>query len=436
MTLAVYVNVKIGVAAHRAAGAGPSRPGPVGGRHGVWYARAVPRFEPFSGLRYDPAVPLDAAIAPPYDVVGPEERARLAARHRANAIHVELPVEDPTTGQDRYAHAAVILSGWMADGTLHREGRPAFYAYRMTAPDGGRTSGVIGALGVEPVGGEVLPHEQTISKDKSDRLNLLRACHANLSPIWGLSLTDGLAALYEQDGPAHMSATDDDGVVHELWVIDDPAAAEAITLSVGSSPVVIADGHHRYETALAYQEERRAAHDGARGDYDLVMALVVELAPDQLTVRPIHRMVRGVPEGRDLAGAFETHFDMVRAGPAEEGVVAATAESGALALVTRSDVWLLTPRESAYKAADSDLDSSVVALAVADVAGAETTYHHDWRTVTGAVADGSADAAVLLRPVTVAQIGEWAHARRRMPPKSTYFYPKPRTGMVYRPVDG
>jgi uncharacterized protein (DUF1015 family) len=395
----------------------------------------MPRFEPFAGLRYDPSVPMDAVIAPPYDVVGPEERAELARRHRANAIHVELPVEDRRSGQDRYAHAAALLKAWVEEGLLLRDAGPVFYAYRMTAPGGERTTGVIGALGCEPIGGDILPHEQTIPKDRSDRLSLLRACRANLSPIWGLSLTEGLSTLYPQSLPPLATATDDFGVVHDLWIVDDPALVDAISLSVGSSPLVIADGHHRYETALIYQAERRAALDGAQGDYDFVMALVVELAPNELTVRPIHRIVTGVPESFDLVEAFGKWFDIVHAGPSDEQVVGAVADSEALALVTPTDVWLLTPREHAYEVADSDLDSSVVALAVSGIPGASTEYHHDWRTVVSTVVAGSADAAVLLRSVTVAQIGEWARARRRMSPKSTYFHPKPRTGMVFRPVD-
>jgi uncharacterized protein (DUF1015 family) len=395
----------------------------------------MPGFEPFRGLRYDPSVPLEAVIAPPYDVVGPEERADLASRHRANAIHVELPHEEPSMGLDRYANAARLLGDWTEKGILLEDAAPAFYGYRMTAPGSSPTAGVIGALACEPIGGDILPHEQTIPKDRSDRLDLLRAARANLSPIWGLSLTEGLSTLYRQTEPADAKATDDDGVLHELWVMDDPALVDAIRVSVGASPVVIADGHHRYETALAYQAERRAARDGARGDYDFVMALVVELAPGELTVGPIHRTI-GVPPGTDVVGAFSDSFDLVRAGPAEEDVVSAVAGSGALALVTRGGVWLLTVREEAYRRAESDLDSSIVAMVAKDIPGATVEYHHDWRTVVSAVVAGGADAAVLLRPVTVEQIGEWAHARRRMPPKSTYFFPKPRTGMVFRPVTG
>jgi uncharacterized protein (DUF1015 family) len=400
----------------------------------VCYARDMPRFEPFAGLRYDPSVPLDAVIAPPYDVVGPEERAELAGRHPANAIHVELPVDDPAAGLDRYSHAAALLRQWSDAGTLLQDSGPVFYGYRMGVPGGERTSGVIGALACEPIGGDILPHEQTIPKDRSDRLDLLRACHMNTSPIWGLSLTEGLSGLYQQTEPALARATDDDGVLHELWVIDDRSLIDAIRLSVDSSPVVIADGHHRYETALTYQVERRTKRDGLGGDYDLVMALIVELAPDQLTVGPIHRLINGVPEGFDVVGTFSKWFDTVRAGPADEQVVGAVADTQALALVTGGDIWLLIPREGTYEAVGSDLDSSIVAMAIDAIPGAEVSHHHDWRTVVSTVVAGGADAAVLMRPVTVGQIGEWAHARRRMPPKSTYFHPKPRTGMVFRPV--
>jgi uncharacterized protein (DUF1015 family) len=396
----------------------------------------VPRFEPFAGLRYDASVPLDRVIAPPYDVVDNDERSRLAARHRANAIHVELPVDDPRAGLDRYQSAAHLLTQWIADGLVRRDAAPAFYAYRMTVGDTVATAGVIGALRCDPSGNEILPHEQTIPKDTSDRLDLLRACRANLSPIWGLSLTEGLSKTYETVGPPDAQAVDDDGVVHALWVLDDPSVIEAISLGVDASPVVIADGHHRYHTALAYEEERRQAHDGVPGDYDLVMALVVELAEDQLSVGPIHRTLSGVPSGVDLAEAFGRWFDTVHVGPADEQMVDAVAGSQALALITPNDMWLLTPRPETYEAAGSDLDSSLIALVVDGIAGAVTTHHHDWHSAVAAVAAGEADAAVLLRPVTVAQIAQWAHERRRMPPKSTYFHPKPRTGMVFRSVEG
>lgn len=396
----------------------------------------MPRFRPFPGLRYDRSVPLDKVIAPPYDVVGPEERAVLAARHRANAIHVELPVQDNRTGLDKYRAAAEIFSTWRRDGVLGAEPSPVFYAYRMTDPGGGSTTGVIGALQCEAPGGDILPHEQTIPKDKSDRLDLLRACRANLSPIWGLSLARGLATAFEPEGPPRAEAVDDDGVVHALWVLDAPDVIDEISRAVDGAPVVIADGHHRYETALTYEAERRAALDDAPGDYDAIMAFVVELSEGQLSVGPIHRTLSGVPADVDLAEVFGRWFDTVHAGQADNQLVEAVAESGALALVTHHDVWLLTPREQTYSEAGSDLDSSLVALAFDAVPDAVVGYAHDWRTALDAVTKQEVQAAVLIRPVTVDQISDWAHARRRMPPKSTYFHPKPRTGMVFRTVEG
>jgi uncharacterized protein (DUF1015 family) len=165
------------------------------------------------------------------------------------------------------------------------------------------------------------------------------------------------------------------------------------------------------------------------------MAFVVELSEDQLAVGPIHRTLSDLPAGLDLAATFGEWFDTVHVGPADTTLVEAVADSQALALVTGTDVWLLTPREETYTAAGSDLDSSLIALVVDQIPGVTTSYHHDWHAAIGSVTDGRSGAAVLIRPVTVTQIGEWAHAHRRMPPKSTYFHPKPRTGMVFRPLD-
>src|ERR1700722_19443391 len=281
----------------------------------------MPRFEPFKGLRYDPSQDLNRLIAPPYDVVGPDERAELARRHRGNAIHVELPEEDRQHGLGRYANAEKLLSGWRSEGLVKQDSKPSFYAYRMTPPSHRPTIGVIGALGIEPPGDSVLPHEQTIPKDETDRLELLRATSANLSPIWGLSLTDGLSKLISQDSVATSVATDDAGVLHELWVIDDSASVEAIGLAVAANPVVLADGHHRYRTALKYRDEQRDAHDGVAGPYDLVMALVVELEEGGLDVGPIHRALSGTPGIEAVLETVRKWFDVVDAGLPDDSVL-------------------------------------------------------------------------------------------------------------------
>jgi uncharacterized protein (DUF1015 family) len=396
----------------------------------------MPRFEPFQGLRYDVArVDPNAVIAPPYDVIEPLQRAALARRHSANAVRVELPEQDTRHGFDRYQNAAHLLAEWQEEHKLVRDPNPSFYVYRMTPP-GGRppTTGVIGALAIDPgASGDVLPHEETLAKAKSDRLDLLTATNANLSPIWGLSLTSGMSKTYKTDGPPAITATDDDGVRHELWVIDDEGTIDAIATAVADSPVVIADGHHRYETSVAFQRQHREALGGpVPGDFDLIMALVVELAEDELAVGPVHRILSGLPDGFDLVDAFSSWFDVMRAGEFVPRNTSALGESGALALVMASGVWLLSPKDGTEEAAGSDLDSSMVELVLAELPEHEVEFRYTWRDAVSVVESDDAQAAVLLRPVTVEQIAAWARAGRRMPPKSTYFHPKPRTGMVYR----
>jgi len=392
----------------------------------------MPRFAPFAGLRYDPArVELARVVAPPYDVVGPAERAALAARHPANAIRVELPEPDLRNG-DRYRAAAALLADWREHGLLVRDGAPSFYVYRMTAPDGSATLGVLGELGLEPGSAEeILPHEETLPKAKSDRLELLTATRVNLSPIWGLSLASGLTGLLDTTSAPAASATDDDGVRHELWAVDDPDTVAAIGGLVGSAPVVVADGHHRLATAGTYLAGPGAGTPGADG----ILALVVELSEDALSVGPIHRLLAGLPDGLDLVDAFASWFDVARVGDFDERTTAALGRSSALALVTPAGCWLLTPRDGTPEAAGSDLVSSMVAMVLAELPEHELRFAHGWQEAVDAVASETAQAAVLLSPVEVAQIDAWAHARRRMPPKSTYFHPKPRTGMVFRTLD-
>jgi uncharacterized protein (DUF1015 family) len=401
------------------------------------YAGKVPRFEPFTGLRYDASVPLEEVIAPPYDVVSPDEREKLAARHRANSILVELPADDPASALDRYQVAARLLSLWVEEGVLREERRESMYAYRMTEPARPSTLGVVGALGCEPEGGDVLAHEQTIPKDMTDRLQLLRACRANLSPIWGLSLTEGITEIVDPSGAPDRCTTDDDGVLHELWVIDDATTLDAVSRAVSSSPVVIADGHHRYGTALAYQAERRAEEPDApaRGGFDMVMALIVELTEDQLEVGAIHRVMRGLPDEAATLQLFGRWFDCESSGEPSEELVDSLVAERVLALLTRENVWRLTPNRLALGREGSELDSTLASIAIEEAPRVLVGFRHDPRAAWSDVSTGAADAALLLRPVTISQISRWAHDRKRMPPKSTYFHPKPRTGMVFRRLE-
>jgi uncharacterized protein (DUF1015 family) len=398
----------------------------------------MPRFEPFRGLRYAPGVPIGQVMAPPYDVISSAERVHLASRHQANAVLVELPEPDLRGGRDRYQVAAALFNRWQAEGLLRPDPTPCLYPYRMTDTSGRASTGVIGALGLAEPGQEsdILPHEQTLPKPKSDRLDLLRATRANLSPIWGLSMRHGLTATFDptEDEPI-ADAYDDDGVRHQLWVLDDRDAIDAITAAVAEAPVVIADGHHRYQTSLTYQAECRAGNGGAPGPYDLVLALIVELAEDQLTVGAIHRTIAGLPPDFDLPAACAPWFDVVRAGAADERTLGALTEAHSLALVTGGGAYLLLPLEATYEAAGSDLDSSLVAVLLSHLPPHESLHRHSVAEAIGALDDGEAQAAFLLRPVTVTQIESWAAERKQMAPKTTYFSPKPRTGMVFRSLE-
>ena len=399
----------------------------------------VPRFEPFRGLRYDAeAAPIAQVIAPPYDVVSPTERTHLAARHPANAILVELPEADLQGGRDRYTVAGDLFARWRDERILVPEATPSLYPYRMTDTAGRATTGVIGALelaGPDEENG-VLPHEQTLPKPRSDRLDLLRATRVNLSPVWGLSMAAGVTAMFDPTDDEPVADThDDEGVRHQLWVLSDPDAVEAVRATVAQAPVVLADGHHRFETARAYQAECRQTGGGAPGSHDFIMALVVELAEEQLTVGAIHRTVSGLPEGFDLPGALGAWFDVVRAGGADERTIGALANSHALTMVTGGHAYLLLPHEDVLEHPGNDLDSNLIASVLEQLPPHEVMHRHSVGEAMGALEAGEGDAAFLLRPVTVAQIEEWARARRRMPPKTTYFSPKPRTGMVFRSLD-
>ncbi|MGH8982285.1 MAG: DUF1015 family protein [Acidimicrobiia bacterium] len=415
----------------------------------------MPEFLPFAGIRYDAArlarsAGIGAVAAPPYDVIADEERAVLEAADPHNAVRLILPREAP--GRDRYRVAADALASWEADGLLVADPEPRFYLYTMEFEDeDGRprqTRGVIGALGLPaaPGTGTVMPHERTSPKAKSDRLALLRATRANLDPIWCLSLATALTDLLEAEPGAPLAAcVDAEGVRHRLQALDGDAAR--IATAVGGAPLMIADGHHRFETACVYRDQRADVGEVDPGA-GRIMAFVVELSQDELCVRAIHRILTGVA-GIDLRDRLATVFEVVGTGfNTPEGVAllhARMASTGGLGLVERGRLALLTPRADALAPALGSIEPQLRAVDATVFeagipprlpAGAEVAYRSDATVVAGLVEAGAADAAVLLRPVTVAQIRAAAFAGVRMPQKTTFFHPKPRTGMVFRRLDG
>jgi len=394
----------------------------------------VPRFEPFRGVVYNAEGGfVDDVIAPPYDVISPDDRAALVARSDCNAVRLELPTADGAASP--YDAAAALWQQWLDERILVPDDEPAFFIYRMGFRDeAGRprqTTGILGALALEPPGEGIMPHERTTPKDKADRLELLRATRCNLSPIWGLSTTAGLADLLDTPGPPDVRATDADGVHHRMWRITQPGVVAAIREAVAAGSIVVADGHHRYEVALAYQAEAGAG----TGGHDFIFAYVVPLAGDEVTVRPIHRLLSNGADASALRAVLERHFDLFEAEPVDATIAARMDDAGALALVLPEECWFLRPKPETVAAAGQDLDSSRLDVALADLPNVEVRFQHGWDLVEAAVKGGTATAGVLLRPATMDQIAAIGRGGERMPPKTTFFYPKLRTGMVFRSLD-
>ena len=419
----------------------------------------MPDLLPFPGLRYQLGAlrtDLDAVTAPPYDVIDEEGQARLEAAHPQNAVRLILP-RDVDSG-DRYRRARETFDQWQADGVLAPDA-PHLYVYLMGFTDDAgrarRMTGVVGALALSPAGEDVLPHERTMRKAKSDRLDLLRSVRANLDPVWMLSPASGLSELLAPaltgNAPA-ASCVDEDGVEHCLFPIEGELV-DRVREKIGTAPLIIADGHHRYETAVAYRDEQQAAgvDDPGAGR---IMALVVELAEDQLFVQPVHRLIHGA------SGHFIGKLNVVAdvspmGGNNPEGVGQLLAEmerTESFGLVAGPGLALLRPRldsirEGLERLPDPlwEVDTALLevmlgrlyaqrgALRIPD--DIVIDFRHDAYAVAAMVAKGAVEAAILLRPVSVAQIEAVAEAGLRMPEKTTFFQPKPLTGLVFRSLD-
>ena len=394
-------------------------------------------------MRYSPDEPLDDVVAPPYDVLSLSDVDALLARHPHNIVAIDVPLD--RHGAGRYELAARRMESWIAEGVLRRDTSPSLTLYRMEFTDEtGRdrqTVGVIGGLEVVDEGASgVLPHERTTPKAKTDRLDLTRATRCNLSPVWGLSLTVGLTELLLEPGESMGHCTDEHGVVHRVERIDDPDRVAVISRAVASNAVLIADGHHRYAISRSYRDEVRAATGRTDTDAELTMAYVAELVDQQLSIDPIHRVYRGI-NADNVVARLALFFDVAEAGEVSTRFAGEAIDRGALCLV-RPDgtgVWL-TPRAEAFAEVRA-LDGAYLEHSLADLAGAdgepiEVTYQHGVQRVIDLLRAGDADAAVLIRPTSIDEIRRTAIERLLMPPKSTFFTPKLRTGLVVRPIDG
>ncbi len=390
----------------------------------------MPRFDAFPALRYAPGIDLAVVVAPPYDVLSRAEVDGYAAKDERNIVHVDVPLDGP----DRYDRAGALLRQWVSQGVLVRDDAPTFTLYRTTFTDeSGRPRdlvGVVGALEVVDEGaGGVLPHERTTPKASTDRLDLTRATEANLSPVWGLSLARGLTELLREPGEP-LGEVSVDGVTHTVERLAEPHRVAAVAAYVSGADVLIADGHHRYAVARRYRDEVRARTGSSDGPAERTLAYVGELVAEQVSVAAIHRLYSGMPYVA-LRDALSAHFHIETAPELEPSVLSRMADLGRLVLVGPGGrgEWLV-PKAGGFGGVRA-LDGAWLETALAGV-DVEVDYQHGLAEVVEAVRHGLAQAAVLIRPVPIAEIERTAVEGLLMPPKSTFFTPKPRTGFVVR----
>ena len=392
----------------------------------------MPRFEPFPAIRFA-TEDLAPVVAPPYDVLSDADVDSLEARSLHNIVRIDVP----RGGKDRYELAAKTMEAWLKEGILAVDEEPSFTIYRMRFTDStGVRRDIAGALGalevVDLEAGGVLPHERTTAKASTDRLDLTRATAANLSPVWGLSLSHGLTELLAEPGEP-LGAVTDEGVVHVVERVTDPQRIAAIRDKLAADDVLIADGHHRYGVSRSYRNEIREATGRTDTPAELTLAFVNELIEEQLSVAAIHRLYADIAVG-DLAQALARSFELVPTERPSDADLADLHKQGLLILVSRDAAWQMQPRPRRFDGV-RPLDGGWLETALADVP-LTVSYQHGLAETLQEVDGGRASAAVLIRPVSVAEIERTAREGLLMPPKSTFFTPKLKTGFVIRSMSG
>jgi uncharacterized protein (DUF1015 family) len=415
------------------------------------------QIEPLRALHYDlrKTGGPHSVLAPPYDVIDAEQRATLEARSPYNVVRIDLPQDNG----DPYQHAAQLLAQWRAEGVLTQDDEPAIWplAQDYEGPDGKRRTrrGFLARVRVEEYGaGRIRPHERTHPGPKEDRLRLTRATRTNLSPIFSL-FSDPAGAAWKAlepatEQPPWAEAIDDDGTVNRLWRMNDPQAIATVQAALTERELLIADGHHRYETARVYAEEV-----GGEGPHRYVLMCLVALQDPGLTVFPTHRLVRGLrPDQHEaLAAALRRDFE-----------IEALADTAALAPQPGSAVrigyidshfkrpFMLTLKDPAI--ADAALPEHAEPYRQLDTAVLEALilkgtlkmtdedidhlaglgYARDFEQALELVGSGEYDAAFFMAPTPVERVQAVAAAGESMPPKSTYFFPKVPTGLLFNPL--
>jgi uncharacterized protein (DUF1015 family) len=417
--------------------------------------------QPLRALHYDTSLvgALADVTSPPYDVIDAEQRAELLRRSPFNVVAVDLPKAGEGQDSDPYAVAGELFEAWQLQGVVVRDPEPSLWAHAQTytGPDGQTRTrrGFFCRVRIEGYGaGRVRPHERTHPGPKEDRLRLMRATRANLSPIFSL-FSDPTDAAWKALEPATAAApwgevSDGDGTNHRLWRVSDPETIAAVQEATRDVELLIADGHHRYETASTYAEEL-----GGEGEHRYMLMCLVALEDPGLTVFPTHRLVRGLDRERQeaLRETLRRDFDIAEV-PLDQ--IAPAPGGGLLELgyidshhqqayrLTLKDQSIADAALPDFSEAYRSLDTGVLeALLLKGALGLSDDdishfnglfYARSTEEALAMVRSGEYDAAFLMRPTPVDQVRDVAASGENMPPKSTFFYPKLLTGLLFNPL--
>jgi uncharacterized protein (DUF1015 family) len=406
-------------------------------------------------------------VAPPYDVIDPTLQEALYARSPHNVIRLILNKERPDDDEreNRYSRAARHLREWLHEGILTQDSARSLYVYHQHFEIEGRRHtrrGFLARVRLEPLGkGRIYAHEETLAGPRADRLRLFQATQMNLSPIFGLYPDDEgtVQGLLDQavGRSLPLEATDHLGVVSRLWPISDQHVHSQVCALMSPRPVFLADGHHRYETGLRYLEERRAASEVPNDEAapNFILMMLVSLSDPGLVILPTHRLVSGVPglTADRLRAVLSTHFEVEAVGRGDAGaqtaweLIQADGGQDLLGFGTTDDSWQFArfraPDAAARLAPDHSpawrgLGVSILHVVLLDhlfpaalAVRPQCRYVHLLREVTQALASRQCDLAVLVPPAAMDHVEQIAGNLEKMPPKSTYFYPKLLSGLVF-----
>ncbi len=404
------------------------------------------RIIPFKGILYNTSkVSMEDVLAPPYDIITPEYREALYMQSPYNIVRIDFGKELPGDNEkdNKYIRARHYLDKWLDEGIFIQSDKPSFYIYEMAFSTEGKIkklTGLIGLVKLEELGkGNIYPHECTHSKPKQDRLNLMRSCEANTSPIFSLykSKEDGILEIIKRStqGSPYINAIDIKGDTHKLWCINNPEEIKIIQNELEDKPIFIADGHHRYETAFEFFREMSDKNPSSELNSGYVMMFLANMYDKGVTILPTHRLLKEIPPGMENLLSEYFNFEVVKD---DFDIVKRLGErKNAFGFIINSEEkwYILTYKGGKIAGIPENLQDIDVMilhelifkelLHTADIG-----YEMNVNLALDKLKLGQYKAAFFLNPTKVEDVEKSALSSVRMPPKSTYFYPKLLTGLV------